>query len=544
MGRVVGYLPADFWENKVIQALKQQLPDDWVILPSVMWTLEKNGYVRDGEADIVVLAPELGLIVVEVKGSKEFKVNEEGKWLRMEGDDTWVQLKESPVEQATRNMHDLIGTINKNFGWNNFVGLYSFIVVYPQGRAVSVPDMFDESTLATYRHMNQLTSRLRHSLECRGGKQKKPQFSIKVVEDIIDQLRNRKFHVQKIDTTEDVTSDLNNIEQLTRQQFASLKGLGQLNSVAVIGPAGSGKSILAMWRLQTELEQGKRAIYVCYNTALADFLRLRNPKYASSIWNVDKFFVHICPQQRAGVGSTNFYRESLPGFVMDKADDLEKYDTIIVDEGQDFSEEQIIALLDLKVDEGQWAFFADWKQDLYGAGSGIPIGAEVIFHLHHNCRNTVKINDVSNRVVQTKIASMPGMPVGELPLVNLTTNQAMCAWDIAKQWKGKGSIAILSPFKLENSAMNTAINGHSMKLTTDINLLGTDGFVFFSTIKSFKGLEASCVIVVDISVPDEHVAFQNEDFYVACTRATARLALVSQKQTAVQYLKSMLEGLV
>ena len=38
------------------------------------------GAVRDGEADFVVLAPELGLAVIEVKGSKLVRVDENGIW--------------------------------------------------------------------------------------------------------------------------------------------------------------------------------------------------------------------------------------------------------------------------------------------------------------------------------------------------------------------------------------------------------------------------------------------------------------------------------
>lgn len=52
MPKVVGYRPADQWENEVLKALRNQLPDDWVVMPSVKWTLEKNGYVRDGVLDV------------------------------------------------------------------------------------------------------------------------------------------------------------------------------------------------------------------------------------------------------------------------------------------------------------------------------------------------------------------------------------------------------------------------------------------------------------------------------------------------------------
>lgn len=535
MPRVIGNHPADRWENVVLQALKNQLPKDWVVMPSVKWTLEKNGYVRDGEADFIVLAPSLGLVVVEVKGSKEFMVGDDGVWRRKQGDGSWVNLKESPPEQAMRNMYDLTESLKNKHRWSQFPGRFSYLVVYPQGKVQSLPDMFDESTIATYRHMNQLASRVRNSLEKRGEGYKGKNFTGQVVEAVIDQLKNRKFHVQKVDTGEDVVSDLKKIEELTRQQFASLKGLFQLPNVAVIGPAGSGKTILAMWRLKALVDQGSKVMYVCYNRALAESLRLRNPDHADFIFNVDKLFFDICPESRGMAVDGGFYKEYLPALVMDKADELEKYDAIIVDEGQDFSEEQVIALLDLILDGGQWAFFADWKQDLYGAGNGTPIGAEVIFHLHHNCRNTIKINDASNRYMHSKVESMPGMPIGEAPIVKYAGSQSVLAWELAKQWSGEGPVAILSPFKYEKSAMNGQTSGHGLRLSTNIKDLGAKDTVFFSTIKSFKGIEAASVIVVDVGIPGEHIAFSGEDLYVASTRAVTRLALITPKKGVAEY---------
>lgn len=537
MARVIGNLPADRWENEVLKAFKSQLPSDWVVLPSVQWTLAKNGYVKDGEADFVVLVPNSGLVIVEVKGSKEFMVGEDGVWQRKLNDGSWVQLREAPAEQAIRNMHDLTNVLSEASQHNIFPGRFSYLVVYPQGDASSLPKMFDESTIATRRHMNQLASRIRNSLEKRGSQGRGEQFTSEVIESVIDQLKNRKFHVRKVDTGEDVVSDIGKIEQLTRQQFATLKGLFQLPNVAVIGPAGSGKTVLAMWRLQALIEQGKRAIYVCYNRALAEYLRLLNPELADFIWNVDMLFLTICPEERSMLGKDEFHRQTLPGMVMDRAHGYDKYDAIIVDEGQDLSEEQIIALLELLVDEGLWAFFADWKQNLFRAGNDTPIGAEVVFNLHHNCRNTVKINDASNHYLDTRIESMPGMPTGIDPAIELSNSQAMRAWELAKQWSGEGSIAILSPYKYENSSMNGQSNGHGLRLSRDISDLGKADTVVFSTIKSFKGIEASVIILVDASIPDEHIAFTKEDLYVATTRATTRLAIILSKKNVAEHYR-------
>ena len=535
MPRIVGGLPADRWEVEVLKAFKNQLPADWVVMPSVHWTLEKNGYVRDGEADFVVLVPDSGLVVVEVKGSKEFKVGENGIWSRKKPNGTWTELEEAPPEQAIRNMHDLTGALNKSYKWLSFPGRYSYLVIYPQGQAASLPAMFDESTIATRRHMHQLASRLRNSLEKRGGEGRGEQFVLQIVESVIDHLKNRQFRVFKADAAEDVADDSDRIEQLTRQQFASLKGLFQLPNVAVVGPAGSGKTVLAIWRLKALIDQGKRAVYICYNRALAASLRMQNPDYADFIWNVDKLFSSICSEARPTLQLDEFYREILPGNVMDYADSYEKYDAVVVDEGQDLSEYQIIALLELRASEGAWAFFSDWEQDLFRAGNKTPIGAEVVFSLHHNCRNTVKINEASNSYLNSRIESMPGMPVGVSPLVELANNQSMRAWEIAKKWSGEGSVVILSPYKLENSSMSGQISGHGLRISTEISELGEADTVFFSTIKSFKGIEARAIIVVDVGIPDEHVAFTKEDLYVATTRATARLALITSRKDVADY---------
>ena len=535
MPRVIGTRPADRWENEVLKALKNQLPNDWIVMPSVKWTLEKNGYVRDGEADIVVLAPNSGMVVVEVKGSREFKVVEDGTWYRRSGDGAWVRLKESPPEQATRNMHDLAGTLRERFGWPDFPGRYAYLVVYPQGEAKSLPTMFDESTIATSRQMNQLAPRLRKALDRRDKPERGKKFSQQVIESILDHLKDRKFHVRKVDTEEDVDSDAARIDQLTRQQFASLKGLFELPNVAVIGPAGSGKTILAMSRLKAMTDEGQRALYVCFNRSLAEALRLLNPEHAEFIWNADRLFLDFCPEAKGKLGTNQFHRETLPGMVIDKSGTLPTYDAIVVDEGQDFSEDQIIALQDLLAADACWAFFADWNQDLYSVGESAPIGAEVIFHLYYNCRNTIRINQATNTYLEAKIDSMPGMPEGVSPTVEYNKHQAKRAWELARQWCGSGGVAILSPYKYEKSAMKGQTVGHRLSLSDDIKDLGKEGVVYFSTIKSFKGIEAESVIVVDLGIPGESNAFTAEDLYVACTRATTRLALLSSDKKVVEH---------
>jgi hypothetical protein len=540
MPKVIGSNPVDRWENEVLKAFKQQLPREWMVLNSVGWSMMKNGYVREGQADFVILVPDSGLVVVEVKGSKEFKVDEAGIWHRKENGQ-WIALQESPPEQASRNMHDLVKILKDECQWRDFPGRYAYLVVYPQGETRDL-DMFDESTVATWRHMNQLASRVRNALEKRGSERLGHQFSSIIMESAAVTLKNLKARVIKVDSGDDVKDDKSKIEQLTQQQLATLRGLFDLPRVAVMGPAGSGKTVLALWRLKAHIEEGRRAIYVCYNKKLASALQLLHPDHAEFIWNVDRLFRKLSPEAAVPADTRRlgeFFGQDLPGLVVDKVMSVEKYDAIIVDEGQDFTEFQLMALYELLVGDGFWSLFADRGQNLYrDEEMGVPYGAEVVFTLHHNCRNTIKINEAANHYAKKAIQSMPGMPEGVSPIIEVTRNQAGRAWELAKQWSGEGAIAILSPYSLELSAMKGQKSGHGLRLSEDIKDLGAKDMVYFSTIRSFKGIEASVVIVVDLDIPGEKDVFGQEDLYVATTRATTRLAMLSSKSEVIDFFKS------
>ncbi len=156
MAKMLGPVPADRWERDVYRELKAQLPSDWVVLANVGWTLAQgSGPVRDGQADFVVLVPQSGMVVLEVKGTREFEIRDDGQWYRLDQSGAYIPLTETPPEQAMRNMHRLAEVVVQNSSWNEFPGRYSYIVVYPNGEASRVPTMFDESTLVTsrQRHM-------------------------------------------------------------------------------------------------------------------------------------------------------------------------------------------------------------------------------------------------------------------------------------------------------------------------------------------------------------------------------------------------------
>jgi len=554
MPKIIGPVTADKWEREVRRQFSAQLPHDWIVVCNVAWsTRDAGGYVRDGQSDFVVLAPGCGMVIAEVKGSREVRVAEDGNWYRRAYSARGtpapeeVRIEEPHTDQATRNMHELEAIVRQALGWGAFRGAYAYVVIYPNGELSSPSALLDPTTIICKRHMHDLERRLRNSLLARGSERTRGEFSASNSAAVANVLAKYGFTVRSVDTELEAEEDDSMIDRLTRQQFAALKGAFELPRVAILGPAGSGKTLLAIWKLKALIEEGKRAIYVCFNKALAEFLRIQNPECAEAIINVDSLFRGIAKPKSIGGDPNYFFSELLPQQILDLAlalESNEKYEAILVDEGQDFGDSRTIALLELLRDESsQWIYFADWNQNVYQRQSDTPLGAEVVFHLYHNCRNTESVTIATNRYCEMNVTPMPGSPKGEQPLIECrgsTDSMAMRAWDIIHELQPQGGAVILSPYKLENSCMAGKLRGHGLELTQDPSKLGASGYVFFSTIRSFKGLEAGVVVLVQAEKPGFQPNLSLEDLYVACTRSRSRLAIITGSESTKLWFTGLL----
>ena len=62
------------------------------------------------------------------------------------------------------------------------------------------------------------------------------------------------------------------IDELTQQQFHILKMLRRYRRAAIVGGAGTGKTLLAMEKAQQLADAGYRVLFLCFNRTLADWL--------------------------------------------------------------------------------------------------------------------------------------------------------------------------------------------------------------------------------------------------------------------------------
>lgn len=546
MPRVLGHIPANRAERVVRDRLREQLPADWVVVSSVAWskrTKTRSGsgasYVRDGQCDFVVLAPGEGICVVEVKGASRVRVDEKGRW-QFDEHGRWRTYDKSPLEQASGNAHDVSALLDGGRGQQGT--RFGFVMVFPNGTIVEGPGIgTDRGLVVDKNDLSNLRTRIVAALRARGHTSRADGFTPDLALLYGQRLAGHPFRVDPGEgDPEEPHEGRDVIDTLTRQQYAALSGIFRYPSVAVSGPAGSGKTVLAMWRLRATVDEGRDALFLCFNRSLRDALRSQYPDVAAQIHSVDAYFRDLVNSPGPSGDTTSYFQESLPLQVMLAAEAFphdEKFDDLILDEAQDFGEYRIHAAKELLRESGHYVCFSDDRQNLYQREALEAVGAQIVFSLEHNCRNTSRINDTCNRATERHVPSMPGMPDGIHPDVRVGADRAAArkaAWNVAAEWVNAGlRVAILSPYKLENSSIEHARGAHNLALATTFDAW-VDRSVYYSTIRSFKGLEADGVVLIDLDEPGSSKAFENEDEYVALTRAKLRLAVICRSEAAAE----------
>lgn len=554
-------------EREAYKALSSQLPSNWVVRYHYPFCWKDGHRLVEGEADFIVLAPNRGLMVIEVKGSDGFDC-QHGQWFRVKEGGS-KENADNPFEQATRVKHRLVERIaNKVFhtGKDKFPCIYGHLVMYPCGKIEGqLPASTEPCLMIAYKDMNRIAERIGGSFEqwSGGGSTRElcPEDMQKIVKFLSDETQGVPVFAASSDEDDEW------IEQLTQQQFRAFQGLLRGNRVHVKGPAGSGKTLLARWTAELLAERGEHILLTCYNRVLSEWLRgLQGEGTPPEIQS----FFSLCRSvvMRAGlpfdppndqIQNQEFWRSVAPA-IFDEAitklglDQLKRYDGIIVDEGQDFHPDWWVPLmLMLKdPDAGRLCVFSDDDQrGVYGQGESYP-GGLFPYDLQDNCRNTRKIATYCGKIIGKKINTMPLLPEGSPPRILVASEDPKIRMKAIKeayrtlveQGFDSTRIAILSTKKVGNKQSSLTYLPHMFNLPLkgerDALTDWKEGrCIWASTIKTFKGLEADCIIVADCSLEDCGKDGLSE-LYVGTTRAKHHLVLIPNSNSTEQGLCDLL----
>ena len=100
--------------ERIMYHALSRMGDAFTIFYSVAWQSRSlAGNVRDGEADFVIAHPELGMLVIEVKGGSIRFDGVSGQWY------SGIHEIRDPVEQAKKSRYELLRKLQDLPGWGD-----------------------------------------------------------------------------------------------------------------------------------------------------------------------------------------------------------------------------------------------------------------------------------------------------------------------------------------------------------------------------------------------------------------------------------------
>ena len=538
-------------ERDVAKYLVDLLPNDCIIYHSYPWLRadrndKGNTTLKEGETDFVVIIPSHGMLILEVKGGEIQYDNEKRQWNRVLSGGRLKEIQD-PFEQARRNTHFLENEIKKKGykGASNLPFGYGYAAVFPDceysgdtpaGGSPSIVLSASDLLYIDKRIKSALTQWVRRDQPIPLSREDK----IKIQRSISPSFNLLPILFRKIEDQEE------KLFRLTNDQKMLIEFLGQTQRACINGVAGSGKTMLAQAQAEKFADAGMKTLLVCYNKTLAKWLRDNiSSDYAESI--TVTHFHGLCHDlcRKAGISfnppfnnENEFWQEEAPELLIEAIDLIDdRFDAVIVDEGQDFHSDwwMPLELINSNGDEGAMYVFFDPNQNLYiDQDSSLPaLGTPLTLPV--NCRNTRLIAGLCSNIIDKDIPTKPDAPIGDAPEVIQLDNR----YEVQKRveryvddWINQGKlkpnqVAILCPYKLSNSSLSSINKVRGVEVTDDIDRWKENKGVLFSTVKGFKGLEADAILLIDIPSVNETTLFKKTDYYVACSRAKHLLVVIS-----------------
>ena len=518
------------WAERQVFEAFQKLDDEWMILYSVAWQGIREGRQGDGEADYILLHPSHGLFCAEVKGGSTIEVSGRS-WFSINKDGRH-KIKD-PFKQASDSKYVLrdwlsgqISEISTQMRFGHFVIFPSYIQHSDMGPEAPRSIIWDKNDL---RNPAESLQRVCSHWQLAGMS---GTLANQIKNKLVPQFR--LLHSGK----DPVDSALDQQSQLTDQQWAAFQLLRRQKRALVTGAAGTGKTVLAHERAVQSANTGLRTLLTCYNRPLAQRLR----SISNDVDNLTVETFHSLCQRFASSSQLdrtieqseheNFLNDQLPEVLPDAAQILgESFETIIVDEGQDFLPHWWTALeLLLRDEDSSFIVFADSNQTIYAEHWQPPFQAQP-FQLEINCRNT---REIAERVYRTGLGVEATLETSGPPPASRTANSRTKAVDRAVEFVTQMLQAHLhEPNRIVVLTTSLDMRDLLENATWGLDIVeehGQNG-LFIETVHRFKGLESDgIVLVIDPEHDLEDTALLRLA-YVGMSRSRALLGVVAPRHT-------------
>jgi hypothetical protein len=519
----------------------EQLPDEFTVFHSVKWFAKTRGTI--GEVDFLIAHPQYGVLVLEVKGGA-ISI-ERGQWVSTDQRGRTHDIHD-PCEQAERNRWALRDWLEEDPRTRNHQYAIFPAIALPDSRITA--DIRPDCPADIFLDMTDLDNVEARLLEIfkywhthadsRNQKMDR-QPAVKALVDLL--VPSRKLQPRIADIFE---RERRKIDELTQQQFHVLKMLRRYKRAAIVGGAGTGKTLLAMEKAQQLADAGYRVLFLCFNRTLADWLtaHIANDQIVTMTYH-GLVGAAINWAQLSGLSRMDMdeFRRKAPDMLLDAGSMIRTpgsgaedklFDAIIVDEAQDFEDTWWLSLPEMLKDpqEGVFYVFFDDNQRLYTQISNVPMEQEP-FYLLENCRNTQHIHASLTPYActseETECNGPEGRPVEQIEVKDANAARSALQGVLHQLVNVEGvkcsDIMILTPASEKRSQWKENQMLGNFVLTWEMQT-GMPNAARVTTIYRYKGLESAVVILTELDLAHEDI--RDQLIYVGLSRARHHVVVI------------------
>lgn len=546
-------------EKQIFATLRNsRLGVDWVVLHSL--NLPRHLRQNAGEIDFLIMVPGKGILVLEVK-SHQRVVRKNGIW-HLGNDEPTLR---GPFEQARLAMHSLKEDLPREL----MGGLpFTYAVAFTHVRFDEVSTEWNPWQVIDRRHMgnDELHNAIENVLDenrnellrkLNDPNQQKAVgwFHPSELQPTVQRIRELRQHLRGNFEIHAVPEDLDRgrkaeYRHFLAEQFDALDLMSTNQRILFEGPAGTGKTLLAIESASRSLHQATPTLVLCFNRMLANFLIFSLRDKNGFVGTLDRFVFNVLGEIPESRNDHARYFKAAAKTLRESRAVENKFGCIVIDEAQDICSVGALDLISEIIGQNPTALvriFGDFEyQDIQ---IGASIDPQEIFRsvpeivkarLTKNCRNRPGIGEVIHHVT-----GLRGLYTGyRLPDTPQNFDLEVAPYPVAIEHFEKviettlrrflpGTIAILScDTAVPPSAFGPKV---SRFFTDDVKEWRPDKNLGISTtVRKFKGLDAQVVILTNIPAD-----FDSSMIYTGISRAIEKVIILCPQPLVQEFFSRM-----